>query len=61
MKNAAYKKTTTKECIFCDWYGIHCRKGHKCSGYKKYVKHFKKRKNHGIVYTGKTPESQGDE
>ena len=53
MKKAAYKKTTTKECIFCDWYGRHCSKGHKCSSYKKYAKTFKKRNNHSIAFVVK--------
>ena len=43
MSNS-YKKLTTKECAWCDYYGIKCRKNKKCSWYKKFVKTFKKTK-----------------
>ena len=47
MKTNAYKKTTTKECAWCD-YRV-CRKGHKCSWYKKYVKQFNKKGRYNEV------------
>lgn len=44
MKGNSYKKKTTKECIFCDYYNIKCRKNKKCSIYRKYAKSRKSRK-----------------
>ncbi len=38
MKSNAYKKLTTKECAWCDYYGTKCRKNKKCSLYKKLTK-----------------------
>lgn len=36
-KHSDYKKTTTKECWYCDW-SYKCRKGHPCTWYKKFIK-----------------------
>ena len=36
-KHSDYKKKTTAECHWCD-YKHKCRKGHKCSWYKRLVK-----------------------
>lgn len=36
-KHSDYKKTTTKECWYCDWSHT-CREGHPCTWYKKFVK-----------------------
>lgn len=38
-KRDNYKKRTTAECHYCDY--LTCRKGHKCSWYKRFVKKFK--------------------
>lgn len=38
-KRGNYKKRTTAECHYCDY--LTCRKGHKCSWYKRLVKKFK--------------------
>ena len=39
-KNADYKKKTMAECHWCDY---SCRKGHRCSRYKKFAKKFSRR------------------
>lgn len=36
MKGNSYKKNTFSICHYCDY--CTCRKGHKCSWYKKMVK-----------------------
>ena len=38
MKTKAYKKLTTKERAWCDYYGSKCRKNKRCSFYKKLIK-----------------------
>lgn len=38
MKTNFYKKLTTKECVWCDYYGAKCRKNKKCAYYKKLIK-----------------------
>lgn len=46
MKTNSYKKFTTKECHYCDYYI--CRKNKRCSVYKKFVKTYKKNRNKGV-------------
>lgn len=52
MKTTSYKKLTTKECAWCDYYGSKCRKNRKCSHYKKLIKTSMKnrRKEHKLLY-----------
>ena len=52
VKSNAYKKLTTKECAWCDYYGTKCRKNRKCSFYKKLIKTSMKnrRKQNKLMY-----------
>lgn len=45
-KHSDYKKRTTGECHWCD-FPKNCRKGHKCSRYKRLAKKFKR--NNGAI------------
>lgn len=44
MKGNSYKKTSTAECIFCDYYKIKCRKNKKCNVYKKLAKQYTRKR-----------------
>ena len=44
MKSNSYKKTSTAECIFCDYYNIKCKKNKKCKMYKKLAKRYIRKK-----------------
>ena len=37
MGRSEYRKTKSGICHYCDY---HCRKGHKCGWYKRFVKRF---------------------
>ena len=44
MKGNSYKKTSTAECIFCDYYKIKCRKNKKCNVYKRLAKQYPRKR-----------------
>ena len=44
-KYSDYKKRTTFECHWCHFRGLKCKKGHKCSWYKKWVKKVVNKRN----------------
>jgi hypothetical protein len=52
MKTTSYKKLTTKECAWCDYYGTKCRKNKKCTYYKKLIKSSLKnrKKQNNLLY-----------
>lgn len=52
MKTNSYKKLTTKECAWCDYYGTKCRKNKKCTYYKKLIKSSLKnrKKQNNLLY-----------
>ena len=50
MKGNSYKKTSTAECIFCDYYKIKCRKYKKCNVYKKLAKKYTRKKRESKLF-----------
>ena len=62
MKGKAYKKISTSECIFCDYYNTKCRKNKKCNHYKKTAKskaYSKKRKLSACIVVKNELENDG--